>query len=183
MIHQLYSVLFQYFPSRAIQGHPGSLFTFSVFLVLCNRLAAVIFAVFMAQAKGENMKNQAAPLFFFILGFPESWGYPEIIHFRFGFSMKRNHTGSLGYPHLWKPPMEMPETEMEVKRMGKSDRNGGFKWCSWKSLKQKRRFLVLKIIVGQSMGASFNRGTIGCFQEATGRKESEGGRRYDLMSH
>mmetsp|Transcript_58875 Transcript_58875/g.119893 ORF Transcript_58875/g.119893 Transcript_58875/m.119893 type:complete len:356 (+) Transcript_58875:46-1113(+) len=37
----------------------GSLFTFSVFLVLCNRLAAVIFAVFMAQAKGENMKNQA----------------------------------------------------------------------------------------------------------------------------
>jgi hypothetical protein len=79
--------------------------------------------------------------------------------------------------------MEMPETEMEVKRMGKSDRNGGFKWCSWKSLKQKRRFFNLKIIVGQSIGAPFNRGTIGCFRAATGRKESEGGRRYDLMSH
>mmetsp|Transcript_12663 Transcript_12663/g.21757 ORF Transcript_12663/g.21757 Transcript_12663/m.21757 type:complete len:338 (-) Transcript_12663:189-1202(-) len=37
----------------------GHLFKFSVFLVLCNRLAAVIFAVFMAYAKGENMKNQA----------------------------------------------------------------------------------------------------------------------------
>lgn len=39
--------------------YDGSLFTFSVFLVLCNRLAAVLFAVIMAQVKGESMGNQA----------------------------------------------------------------------------------------------------------------------------
>ncbi|CAK9038533.1 unnamed protein product [Durusdinium trenchii] len=39
--------------------YDGSLFKFSVFLVLCNRLAAVIFAVVMAKAKGERMANEA----------------------------------------------------------------------------------------------------------------------------
>ena len=40
-------------------AYDGSLFRYSVFLVLCNRLAAVVFAVSMAIAKGESMKNEA----------------------------------------------------------------------------------------------------------------------------
>eukprot|EP00434_Breviolum_minutum_P014712 symbB.v1.2.012972.t1/scaffold908.1/size153097/5 len=46
--------------------YDGQLFTFSVFLVLCNRLAAVIFAVIMAQVKGESMVNQA-PLWKYLI--------------------------------------------------------------------------------------------------------------------
>eukprot|EP00438_Fugacium_kawagutii_P029051 Skav222304 [mRNA] locus=scaffold3734:343457:347762:- [translate_table: standard] len=38
----------------------GNLFRFSVFLVMCNRLAAVIFAIVMAYAKGEGMTNQVS---------------------------------------------------------------------------------------------------------------------------
>ncbi|CAE7872433.1 slc35b2 [Symbiodinium necroappetens] len=40
-------------------AYDGTLFRYSVFLVLCNRLAAVAFAVAMAIAKGESMKNEA----------------------------------------------------------------------------------------------------------------------------
>ncbi|CAE7872436.1 slc35b2 [Symbiodinium necroappetens] len=40
-------------------SYDGSLFTYSVFLVLCNRLAAVLFAASMAFVKGERMQNEA----------------------------------------------------------------------------------------------------------------------------
>jgi len=40
-------------------AYDDTLFTYSVFLVLCNRLAAVIFAVAMAFMRGERMQNEA----------------------------------------------------------------------------------------------------------------------------
>ncbi|CAE7240898.1 slc35b2 [Symbiodinium sp. KB8] len=47
-------------------AYDGNLFQYSVFLVLCNRLAAVIFAVGMTAAKGESMQN-AAPLWKYLI--------------------------------------------------------------------------------------------------------------------
>ena len=47
-------------------AYDGTLFRYSVFLVLCNRLAAVAFAVAMAIAKGESMKNEA-PLWKYLI--------------------------------------------------------------------------------------------------------------------
>lgn len=46
--------------------YDGTRFTFSVFLVLCNRLAAVIFAVIMIKVKGEATTNQA-PLWKYLI--------------------------------------------------------------------------------------------------------------------
>ena len=47
-------------------AYDGNLFQYSVFLVLCNRLAAVMFAVCMAASKGESMRN-AAPLWKYLV--------------------------------------------------------------------------------------------------------------------
>ncbi|CAE7340805.1 slc35b2 [Symbiodinium natans] len=47
-------------------AYDGSLFRYSVFMVLCNRLAAVVFAVSMAAAKGESMRNEA-PLWKYLI--------------------------------------------------------------------------------------------------------------------
>ncbi|CAE6949472.1 slc35b2, partial [Symbiodinium natans] len=47
-------------------AYDGNLFQYSVFLVLCNRLAAVVFAVCMAASKGESMQN-AAPLWKYLI--------------------------------------------------------------------------------------------------------------------
>jgi len=47
-------------------AYDGSLFEYSVFLVFCNRLAAVVFAVIMAKCKGESMTN-AAPLWKYLI--------------------------------------------------------------------------------------------------------------------
>ncbi|CAK9010684.1 Adenosine 3'-phospho 5'-phosphosulfate transporter 1 (PAPS transporter 1) (Solute carrier family 35 member B2) [Durusdinium trenchii] len=46
--------------------YDGVLFKYSVFLVLCNRLAAVIFGLAMAVAKGEKLTNQA-PLWKYLI--------------------------------------------------------------------------------------------------------------------
>ena len=50
---------------------------------------------------------------YIIRRFPESWGYPQIIHFRFGFSTppKKIH----GYPNLWKPPYGVVMSSMDSK--------------------------------------------------------------------
>ena len=47
-------------------AYDGVLFKYSVFLVLCNRLAAVMFGAIMAQVKGESMSNQA-PLWKYLI--------------------------------------------------------------------------------------------------------------------
>lgn len=50
--------LFTYSAAR-MRVHAVIISWHQIFLVLCNRLAAVIFAVAMATAKGESMSNQA----------------------------------------------------------------------------------------------------------------------------
>ncbi|CAJ1367317.1 unnamed protein product [Effrenium voratum] len=47
-------------------AYDGQLFKYSVFLVLCNRLAAVAFALVMAKMKGESMANEA-PLWKYLI--------------------------------------------------------------------------------------------------------------------
>ena len=46
--------------------YDGALFQYSVFLVLCNRLAAVVFGLVMAVSKGEQLTNQA-PLWKYLI--------------------------------------------------------------------------------------------------------------------
>ncbi|CAJ1409196.1 unnamed protein product [Effrenium voratum] len=47
-------------------AYDGILFEYSVFLVFCNRMAAVFFAIAMAYSKGESMQN-AAPLWKYLI--------------------------------------------------------------------------------------------------------------------
>lgn len=41
-------------------AYDGILFEYSVFLVFCNRMAAVFFAIAMAYSKGESMQRLGA---------------------------------------------------------------------------------------------------------------------------
>mmetsp|Transcript_50134 Transcript_50134/g.144455 ORF Transcript_50134/g.144455 Transcript_50134/m.144455 type:complete len:132 (-) Transcript_50134:736-1131(-) len=51
-----------------IMQHPygGEMFTYSVFLVFLNRVANVVFALCMAAAKGEDIRNKA-PLWKYLI--------------------------------------------------------------------------------------------------------------------
>ena len=55
--------------------------------------------------------------------FPESWGYPQIIHFGLGFSII-NHP-AVGYPHLWNPANI---THLGAQTNTRQKRSGKFRW-------------------------------------------------------